>query len=36
MYKRESLSSKGLAVIPLCPFVKGYIRRHPEYQPLVK
>ncbi len=24
-----------LKVIPLCPFVAGYIRRHPEYQPLV-
>ncbi len=32
----EFAQSKGLAVIPLCPFVKGYIRRHPEYQPLVK
>jgi len=32
----EFAKSKGLAVIPLCPFVKGYIRRHPEYQPLVK
>lgn len=25
----------GFKVIPLCPFVSGYIRRHPEYQPLV-
>lgn len=24
-----------LKVIPLCPFVAAYIRRHPEYQPLV-
>ena len=24
-----------LKVIPLCPFVAGYIRRHPEYQSLV-
>ena len=22
-------------VIPLCPFVADYIRKHPEYQPLV-
>ena len=32
----EFAKSKGLAVIPLCPFVKSYIHRHPEYQPLVK
>jgi len=25
----------NLKVIPLCPFVAGYIRKHPEYQPLV-
>ncbi len=25
----------GLTVMPLCPFVASYIRRHPEYQPLV-
>ena len=23
-------------VIPLCPFVEAYIRRHAEYQPLVR
>lgn len=27
---------EGLDVIPLCPFVKSYIQRHPEYQSLVK
>lgn len=32
----EFAKSKELAVIPLCPFVKSYIQRHPEYQPLVK
>lgn len=26
----------NLGVVPLCPFVKAYIQRHPEYQPLVK
>jgi predicted GNAT family acetyltransferase len=26
----------NLAVVPLCPFVKGYIERKPEYQALVK
>jgi len=26
---------QGMKVIPSCPFVAGYIRRHPEYQSLV-
>lgn len=26
----------GLKVVPLCPFIAAYIKRHPEYQPLVK
>ena len=26
---------KGLAVIPRCPFVAAFIRRHPEYRDLV-
>jgi predicted GNAT family acetyltransferase len=25
----------GLKVLPLCPYVAAYIRRHPEYQDLV-
>ena len=25
----------GLAVMPFCPFVRGYIARHPEYVDLV-
>jgi uncharacterized protein len=24
-----------LRVVPLCPFVAGYLRRHPEYQDLL-
>ena len=30
-YARE----QELGVVPLCPFVAAYIRRHGEYQPLV-
>jgi predicted GNAT family acetyltransferase len=26
---------RGLKVVPLCYFVKGYIDRHPEYQDLL-
>ena len=25
----------GLTVIPICPFVKAYIKKHPEYEALV-
>lgn len=31
----EYAKAQGLRVVPLCPFVAAYIRRHPEYQPLV-
>jgi predicted GNAT family acetyltransferase len=27
--------SDGLSVLPFCPFVRGYIARHPEYADLV-
>jgi uncharacterized protein len=26
----EDIRSRGLRVVPLCPFVAAYIRRHPE------
>jgi hypothetical protein len=26
---------EGLRVVPICPFVAGYIKRHSEYQDLV-
>jgi uncharacterized protein len=26
---------QGVAVVPLCPYIAGYIARHPEYQDLV-
>ncbi len=25
----------SLLVVPRCPFIRAYIQRHPEYQPLV-
>ena len=31
----EAARSRGLAVLPFCPFVSDYIRRHAEYLPLV-
>jgi predicted GNAT family acetyltransferase len=32
----EYARTEGLDVVPLCPFVRGYIDKHAEYQPLVK
>ncbi len=31
----ETAKAEGAGVVPLCPFVKTYIKRHPEYEPLV-
>jgi uncharacterized protein len=31
----ESARERGLAVLPLCPFVRSWIARHPDYLPLV-
>ena len=31
----ELAREQGLKVVPRCPFVAAYIKRHSEYQPLV-
>ncbi len=31
----DAARAAGLAVLPICPLVAGYIGRHPEYQDLV-
>jgi len=31
----DDARAKGLAVLPFCPFVNGYIKRHTEYLALV-
>ncbi|HUY23183.1 MAG TPA: GNAT family N-acetyltransferase [Acidimicrobiales bacterium] len=31
----DDIRARGLRVAPLCPFMAGYIRRHPEYADLV-
>jgi predicted GNAT family acetyltransferase len=31
----DDARSRGLAVLPFCPFVAGYIRRHTDYADLV-
>jgi predicted GNAT family acetyltransferase len=31
----DSARERGLAVLPFCPFIRGYIEKHPEYADLV-
>ena len=31
----DDLRSRGLPVVPLCPFIAAYIERHPDYGDLV-
>lgn len=32
----DQARARGLKVVPLCPFIKGYIDKHPEYADLVQ
>ena len=34
-YALDDVRSQGGLVIPLCPFIAGWIERHPDYQDLV-
>lgn len=31
----DHLRSRGALVVPTCPFVRGWIRRHPKYRDIV-
>ena len=31
----DDIRRRGLTIVPICPFVRGYLRRHPEYSDLV-
>lgn len=31
----EDIKSQGLLLVPLCPFVAGYIQKHPEWRSIV-
>ncbi len=31
----DDIRGRGLVLVPLCPFVSAYLRRHPEYSDLV-
>ncbi len=30
------IESKGLRIVPLCPFVAGYVKKHPEWKRILK
>ena len=32
----EQIKAEGLKINPSCPFIAAYIKRHPEYENLVK
>jgi predicted GNAT family acetyltransferase len=32
----DEAQAEDMPIVPLCPFVRAYIERHPEYKPLVK
>ena len=32
----DDVRGKGLKVVPLCPFIKKWIEKHPDYQDLVR
>jgi predicted GNAT family acetyltransferase len=32
----DQVRASGRQVIPLCPFIRAYVARHPEYQDLVR
>jgi predicted GNAT family acetyltransferase len=34
-YVLEDARARGLEVVPICPYVAGFIRRHPQYLDLV-
>jgi uncharacterized protein len=31
----DDIRARGLKLVPICPFVRAYLRRHPEYGDLV-
>ena len=31
----EILRAENLKIVPMCPFVAAYLKRHPEYQSLI-
>jgi predicted GNAT family acetyltransferase len=32
----DKARAEGAVVVPICPFVKAFLEKHPEYQPLTR
>ena len=35
-YALDDIRARGLEIVPVCPFVGAYLRRHTEYEDLVE
>ncbi|OKL38608.1 GNAT family N-acetyltransferase [Pontibacter flavimaris] len=35
-YTLEHIAANSLQLVPLCPYMRAYLKKHPEYQYLVK
>ncbi|MFC5271254.1 GNAT family N-acetyltransferase [Adhaeribacter terreus] len=35
-YALVSIAARNLALVPLCPYMRGYLKKHPEYQYLIR
>ena len=35
-YALDDVRTRGLRIVPVCPFVAAYLRRHTEYEDLVE
>lgn len=35
-YVLEHIAANNLQLVPLCPYMRAYLKKHPEYQYLVK
>ncbi len=31
----DTAQAEGAKIVPICPFVQSYVKKHPEYQPMV-
>jgi uncharacterized protein len=31
----DDIRARGLQIVPICPFIRGYLERHPEYEDLI-
>lgn len=32
----ENIAARNLELVPLCPYIRAYLKKHPEYQHLIR